>query len=303
MKKGNELNRNIDLGQFKDREGITVGRLNFGLWLIKHRRLFTVVFLVLLVILSVIFYSYAAYHYADYFFFSGKAERQAIDQLSQDSVLADLQSQKVVAKELQPGNVQVFNRSGRYDFLVKIVNPNTDFTASFNYCFLSGSETLGCASGFILPSESKYFPWLGQELKINPGVATLELRDLTWQRINAHQYPDWPAFAAERLRFAVASSTFKSAQESGLSEKIDLNTVQFSISNQSAYSYFAVPLTVVALSGIMPVGVNSYTVNNFLSGETRLVKMTWASSLPTVNKVEVYPSLNILSGDVYLKYQ
>lgn len=302
MKKENELNRSIDINQFKDREGITLGKLNFGLWVVSHRRSFIVGFIVFLLAISAIFYGYSLYSYIDYFFFGGKKEREAINQLADDQAILNIQKLRNTATPLQIGSLQVFGHNGRYDFLVKITNPNKDYASSFSYCALSGETELACEVGFILPSESKYFPILNRELAGFPGGLTLELKDQGWQRIDAHQYPNWPEFSKNHLNFIITDAKFKSAKQTGISDKLELDTVEFSISNQTAYGYFAVPLNIVVFAGTTPVGVNFYSLNNFTSGQTQKIKIVWPNSLPAVDRVEIYPSLNILQKDIYIRY-
>ncbi len=302
MKKENELNRSIDINQFKDREGITLGKLNFGLWVVSHRRSFIIGFIVFLLAISVIFYGYSLYSYIDYFFFGGKKEREAINQLADDQAILNIQKLRNTATPLQIGNLQVFGHNGRYDFLVKITNPNKDYASNFSYCALSGEIELACEVGFILPSESKYFPILNRELAGFPGGLTLKLKDQGWQRIDAHQYPNWPEFSKNHLNFIITDAIFKSAKQTGISDKLELDTVEFSISNQTAYSYFSVPLHIVVFAGTTPVGVNFYSLNNFTSGQTQKIKIVWPNSLPAVDRVEIYPSLNILQKDIYIRY-
>ncbi|HNX10896.1 MAG TPA: hypothetical protein PKI61_02035 [bacterium] len=302
MKNGNQLNRSIDLNEFKDREGISLGRLNFGLWIVSHRRTFIIILIVVLLALSAVFYGYSIYSYVDYFFFGGKKERAAIEQLATDQAIADIQKLRNNSTPLQLGGVQTFSHDGKYDFLTQIVNPNKDFYSDFQYCIYSGEEELACQSGFILPSETKYFSILNQELKGYPGSVALKLKEQGWQRIDAHDYPNWPEFVKNHLNFSITNATFKSAKQTTISEKLDLDTVEFTIANNTSYGYFDVPLNIVVFSGNLPVGVNLYGLNNFASGESRNIKIVWPNSLPTVSRVEVYPSLNILQSDIYIRY-
>jgi len=302
MEKGNKLNRSIDVNQFKDREGISVGKLNFGLWIISHRRFFITALIVFLLAISAIFYGYSIYGYVDYFFFGGKKERLAIEQLAEDQSVADIQKLRNVADPLQLGGMQTFSHNGRYDFLVKIVNPNKDFLSSFEYCATVAGQEVACQTGFILPLENKYFSILNKEISSFPTNATLAIRNQGWQRIDAHQYPNWLDFASSHLNFVISSTTFKTAKQTGISDKLEFDSVEFKIANKTAYNYFEVPLNIVAFSGNSPAGANYYSLSSFKSGETRDVKIIWSNSLPSISRVEIYPSLNILKSDIYIRY-
>jgi len=216
--------------------------------------------------------------------------------------VADIQKLRNNATPLQLGGMQTFNHDGHYDFLVKIVNPNKDFVSSFAYCATVSGQELACQAGFILPLESKYFSILNQALTNFPSNATLAIKNQGWQRIDAHQYPNWPDFASSHLDFVVSSTTFKTAKESGVSDKLELDSVEFNITNKTAYSYSEVPLNIIAFSGNSPAGANYYSLTDFKSGETRNVKMVWSNSLPPISQVGVYPSLNIVKKDIYIRY-
>jgi len=79
--------------------------------------------------------------------------------------------------------------------------------------------------------------------------------------------------------------------------------LEFKITNQTAYAYYEAPLQILLYSGSELVGVQTYSVNNFLAGEKRNVNLSWPGGLQTVSRTEVKPNINILDDDVYLKYQ
>jgi hypothetical protein len=244
--------------------------------------------------LSAGFFIYSSYNYFIYFF-----SNQA-DKLTTDSFLS---SPRKVVTNLEVGAPSVFKIEERFDLAVLLKNPNDKFLANFNYCFKQGEQELDCKKNFILPGEEKYILALGQTIKNDQENVAFVIKDIFWQRINAHQIPNWSNFLAERLNFSFADINFATANNSGLSEKIGLNTLEFNINNLSPYSYYEVPLNILLYNGSELLGVHQYLLTRFLTGESRNVKISWPGNLTTVNRSEIKPDLNITESGVYLKYQ
>lgn len=303
MANKNDLGQSLDLNKYNDRSGLTVKKLNFGLWVASHKKQFILGVIGVLIGISAIFYGYAIYGYVDYMFFGGKREREAVEEIINAPTVSEEQRIKNLAKELEPSSVNSFINNAKYDFLAQVNNPNDNFYASIDYCFVEGEKELACGNTFIFPSEKKYLMSLGLSLEHSPVNPKLNLKKVSWQRLNLHLYPDWKAFSAEHLNFKVSNVEFKTAEASGISEKLKLDVLEFTITNNTAYSYWEVPLNIVLLSSKYPVGANRYIVKEFKSGETRKIKMTWADSLSRLDEALVAPEIQIMDDNVYMKYR
>ena len=73
----------------------------------------------------------------------------------------------------------------------------------------------------------------------------------------------------------------------------------FSLSNDTAFSYYDVGLFVLLKRGSAIVGVNKTTLSTLNSGEETDVTVNWFGTLPSVSQVEVIPELNIFDLGVY----
>jgi hypothetical protein len=299
---GQGLDRPLDLDKFEDSGGLSTQKLNLGLWIVSHRRWFVVGTIALLITLSAIFYGYSIYNYIDYYFIGGVQEQQNIEDLTTMPIISEAQRLRNIAQKITQDSPQFFINNNKYDLLVKATNPNDRLIAYVDYCFLNGAIELSCGSAAILPSESKYLIVLGKELDARPNSLAWTIKDVTWQRLDAHTYPDWPGFSASHLSFAVSQVEFKSAAASGLSEKLNLNNLSFDLKNTSAYNYWEAKFVVLLLQNNAIVGVNTYTLEQFLSGQTRTAKMTWADSISTITDIKVVPDINILDDTIFMKY-
>jgi len=286
--------KDIDLNRYKDPEGLSVKDMDFGLWLSKNRKLFTRLIIIFLIALSAFFFIYSSYNYVIYFL--DKNKNGLVDANNQ------LISPRNVTGEIEVSSLKVLKVNNSYDLTVKIINPNEKFLANIEYCFVQVDEEVACGSDFILPGGEKHVLALNKDLDSSTRQVQFKITKASWQRVNAHDIPDWEKFENEMINFNIENINFDSASESGLSEKLSLNALEFVINNNSAYGYYEVPLNVLLFNGLELVGVNTYLAGDFGAGERKNIRMTWPGNLPIVSRVEIVPNINILDNSVYSKY-
>jgi hypothetical protein len=136
-----------------------------------------------------------------------------------------------------------------------------------------------------------------------PREASLTITELLWQKINAREIPDWNNFHNEHLDFVFDGIIFKSAAASGLSEKLNFNTLEFSATNKTAFNYWEVPFDIFFYNGNSLIGVNQYVLSEFMSKNKRDIRITWPGNLSGVNSVKIVPNLNIFKDNIYIKYE
>ncbi len=284
----NKNEQEIDLAKYRDPSGLTLTKINFGLWLSERRKTISRLVIIGLVIISVFFFSYSIYNYALYFIHQ--------DDLETTPTVVNAPRDQVT--DLVASDPQALKINGYYDLVASIQNPNDRFQASFNYCFLSGETELVCNQGFILPGEKKYLLELNQTVQGEISALTLEIKNINWRRIDNREIPDWPAFYQSRLNLSYNNIKMTPSGTSG-----GRNYFEFTLANNTAYSYEQVPLNIVFYKDYQIVGANRYVANNLMAGESRLVRLSWLTTLAGVNRSEISPDLNILDENVYLKYQ
>jgi len=287
----NKAKTDSRLENYQDASGLSWRQMNFGLWLAENRRNITRAIIILLILISAFFFIFSSYSYLVYFL------RGPVDNQPESQVL----SPRNPINEMTIGSLEIFQNTDSYDLAVRLQNNNDNFSAEFNYCFYQGEITLDCRKGYILPSEDKYLLSLGLELQDLKAVS-FQINDIFWTRVNRRQIPDWAAFFKERINFETANINFLNASRSGLSENIRLNSLEFDFINHSAYSYFNAPLNIYFYNGSDLIGVKSYVVRNFLTGETRPIKIVWSGDLEEANRIEIVPNINILDDQVYLRF-
>jgi len=294
--------QNVNIRRYKDPYGLTLGKMSFGLWLISNRRNFLSIFLAFLILASFIFWSLYLYTFGSYIFKGMKEDQASLKFLSRVLIPEDLLS-NISASDLNFSKLKVFNVSNnKYDFLIKLNNPNKNYFAHFNYCFNNKGEDFACGSSFILPNESKYIMSLGVEIPQNNNIKTskLVLKKLKWERIDHKNFPDWNIFKKNRLNVIGKKIDFLRGESSNLSDKINLNKLILELKNNSAYNYWQVNFNIVLLDRGEEVAANKYIVNNFMSGEKVNGSIVWPGNISRFDEVLIMPEIDITKDDIYI---
>jgi hypothetical protein len=295
MSKDKNESSDDGLESYQDPAGLTLKEMNFGLWLAENRKKILKLITIILILVSAGLFIYSTYHFIAYFRAGDPNNQIIVDNLNT--------SPRKLTEDLQLAPINVFVSGERYDLAVKVKNPNLKFLAIFNYCFVQAENNIFCGAGFILPNEEKYILSLGRTDVAGLSDINFVISDIFWQRIDSHQISNWDNYSRDRLNFAISDINFAAAAGSGLSDRVNLNSLAFTIKNDTSFGYYEVPLNIMLFSGSELVGVNRYPLSNFLAGDIRQVKLSWVGNFRSVNRVEVVPEINIMDSTVYSKYQ
>ncbi len=286
--------KNDNKGKYKDLGGLSEKHLNLGLWFLENKKKFKQLILIFLIVFAASTLSYSAYQFATYWF-KGRAAHQAM--------LVDMTNVTIGSEELRqimaPENllfsfVKVFYVDGKLDFMAKISNPNPRHRADFYYCFEDSGKELACADSFILPNEDKYLIQLAKDLGGSLGNVQLVIKDIAWQRISAHQINDWEQYRNDRLNLEIKDNNLKLERGS--------YNLSFSITNNSPYHYYRLPLQIVLSNTSGESGANQYIVSNFRSGEKVSISISWPAGVDRATKAIILPDIDILDDNVYIPY-
>jgi hypothetical protein len=273
-------------------------RASLALWILKNRRNMFISLIVFLLLVSIVLYSHFFYNLYDYIRYSPE-ERRALREIA---LIGEGVNPTRLAIPLEQGIPESFFHNNRYDFVNKVENPNSNFLVSFRYCFLDGEEVLACDSGRLFPEEEKYLVILSKELDSRPINLDFRIENLSWQRIDFREYPDWPSYYAERMNFIFSDIEFESTRPGALSSS-GVNRLFFNIKNNGPYNYWEIPLTIVLFDQRGIVGLNRYTVLELMSLKDRDINLSWSNSVGSVDRVEIQVDLNILNENNYIRYR
>ncbi len=211
-------NQEVDLSKYKDLSGLSVEKMEFGLWLSENRSRIMKIIVFGLIAISVFFFVYSSYNYVVYFL-TGSIQNDALALIK-----SNVASQRNVAADFVVSAPQILKSGEAYDLVVSVKNPNDKFYANFSYCFMNGGQNLVCGSNFIMPGEEKYISALGQKIDSAALALSFKIDTISWRRVDTHTIPDWGSFANSRLNFSLEGINLALANESGLSEQVGLDS-------------------------------------------------------------------------------
>ncbi|MEI7497962.1 MAG: hypothetical protein WCK11_01605 [Candidatus Falkowbacteria bacterium] len=287
--------------QYRDAEGVSLGKLRFGLWYVKNTPLIRRFGVGILFFVS---FSLAIYGIGGIFYYWGfnYAKDQ---QLIKDELASSINHDYIVLsgpKESIFGPPQVFNpQEGKYDFASEIKNENERFYAMVNYHFVFLGGMTSARSTMILPGEKKHLFALGETLDSAPVGAKLVINSVNWQRMQRHQIPDWPALRQQLLNIEITAPTFVPASGTGLSDQANISQVSFTLANKTVYNYLKADFQVLLYGGGNLMGVYDYPAGPLLSGETRKINFNLAGNYGSVSQVVVVPDIDVMNAGNFLK--
>lgn len=293
----------VDLKNYHDLGGVSLGKLEFGLWYLEHREGLRKFLVIVLSAISVVSWGYFIFSFS-YYLAKGMKEDQ---RLQQELVANEDLSHQIIERN-KPKNLLVETpialggNEGKYDYVAAVRNPNNKLWVEITYYFMVDGQPSGRASAFILPDESKYLMLLGEKTGSRPNNLEVRLDNISWHRLNPKTIPDWESYRSERLGIEIKDIVFTPANASGLSEKLNLSQLDFTAQNKTAYNFWRTDFYILFKSRGMIVGVNRHNIERFKSGESRTVTSNQPGQMLGVDKVEIIPEINVMDPGAYMKF-
>lgn len=281
-----------DITKYEDPTGLSAKNLNIGLWLADNKRLINKIIIVTLSFFSALMVLYSLYGYFYYFTF-GREQEKILEQQRDSLDIASYRDNNS-PKDLEASDVQAISSEGSYGLVAKIKNPNARHYAIVNYCFLLGADQK-CSNSFVLPGEEKLVILPNQKSEEAVNDIKFKIDSISWQRINARNIPHWEAYKTDRLNFSVT----------GLKTSVynNLTYLEFDIANNSAFSYYEVPLNIIARgNGDNITAINRYVLTDFKSGENKSVRLYWPGLSQYMSPIDIVVDLNITDQNIYKPY-
>lgn len=294
-------NNNTDqrIKKFQDFEGLSIDKLNFGLWYVEHIKHLRLIGIIILIIISVVSWLYTIYGFANYYIRGVKEDETMMKQLLETKIIDHSYLAQSVNKDLIIYPAQVLQSSNKtYDLLVQARNTNSKLYGEFNYYFLFNGQKTKQQSGFILPEETKYLFVLAQEFSYQPTDVQLVVENLKWSRLN-RKITNWQDYYNTHFNIINSDIKFVPASQSELSQ----NQLSYNSYNKTPYNYWSVDYLILLFSGNAVINIEKYTLADFMSGQTRLIQLNWLGNIGRVDEVKIIPEINITDQNIYIKYE
>ncbi|MDX9892914.1 MAG: hypothetical protein RB292_00680 [Patescibacteria group bacterium] len=270
--------------------------LKISYWYVTHKVLLKKILAGFLIGLNIILFGYSAYRLLMILLVEDQNFNQQLTVLT-----AELTDYSYFRQAHQPQEIQILSFDALYgtnntlDFVAKIKNPNDDWVGrNVVFQLLIGTQVIDQKVVLVMPQEEKYVVFFGEEL--GGGITpALKIDKVDWKR-----FINFADFAKDRMMFKIENIEFKNASQTGIRGDNPVSTLNFSVKNDSAFSYWEVGLTMILLSGNRVAGANYILLDQFKSGNQRQVEMRWYESLPPISQVLVLPEVDILDKSSYM---
>ena len=271
-------------------------QLKLAYWFASHKLQFKQYFLVLLVMVNVILWILVILYLVFFFVNLGK-HKLVLELLPQNTVEYAQYHETTEPNEIQ--TIQSYAIKGvddGVDMVFELKNPNKDWYASFTYRIIGTNFTSEQFTSFLLPDEQQFIMHLALKDAQQVSSVSLNFDDIQWKRVK-----DYEEYALNRYRFEVSDPIEFIPSTTTSAGIVPVSKAMFSVVNRSAFSFWEVPLTIVAYRGSQIVSVNMVTLDQLMSGEERDVTVTWFESMTGVNRIYVQPHIDILDEGVYIQ--
>ncbi len=293
------LQKKADYQKYTDPTGEFSGQeLKYSFWYVRHRLALYKIIIGALLAVSAVTALYSLFQLGNYLIF-GLQESSAVDK-----GLTSFENYAAMQDRFAPQPIQVIDTavfpggSGKYDFVAEASNPNSNFVVTFEYYFTYNSnQKTPSETTTLLAGESRPIPYLGLEADGYPSSAAIVIERIAWKRLSGHEYLDPAAFQSTRLNFLVSNFVFISGTDGAVA---NADSIQFSLTNQSAYSYKSARFYVGLYLDQNLVGIAPLTIDAFKSLETKQVDLRSFGANLTVTDVRIFPLINTYDAEVYL---
>jgi len=284
------------LKRYKDTEGLSTQRLNFGLWYFRHRKNFFLTIVGVLSVLAAALFIYSLYYFGDYLLRGMTSQQQSVSGLVED---VTLRGTRLDQNSVRPRFIKLISlANGNYDLIGTLTNANTGYWLDFNYYFVVDGQSLDVHAGFVLPQEQHYLLSLNQTLTNQPNSVELIIDNWSWHRLDSHQIPDWSTYKEQYLNFVIQDKKFLGYEDSGLTENLKMASLSFNIVNQTPYSYYEAPLNIIIYQNSEVVSVAQYVIDKFASREKRTIEISLLSDIDEATRIEILPDINIFNQEM-----
>jgi len=270
----------------------------FSLWWVEHRALLRRIGFGVFIAIDAAMLLFVSWTMLDSFAISYESEQRAVAEMVAYGQ-SDLHAYTAAnaADDLEAGEPSVFSiGDNRFDLYTTIRNPNSDWWAEVMYYFVTAEGDSEVREGFILPNEEKPFVEIAFEAETPFFDAEIIVSEVMWHRVDHHAISDYDTWLADRISFEVEGAAF--TKETNFEDEVYGQTA-FSVTNDSAFSYYDPKLFILLKKGSSVSGVNRTTLSEINSGEEVEVSVNWFGTLPSVTSVEVLAEINVFDIDSY----
>ncbi|MFA4873648.1 MAG: hypothetical protein WC659_07030 [Patescibacteria group bacterium] len=219
---------------------------------------------------------------------AGVAQHTALEGSLNDTYV-DIASYRASHKVLPLEVVQVESVEGAEgygDIVAALRNPNEQWIADdVQVQFFIGTKRLPAVTTFLLPMETRIVASFRQQFRKGE-VPRVELSSLSWWRMQGDPRLDISSLTVQGYRYVPLGN--------------GTTRLDFEVVNASPYSFWVVPVTIVAWQGQHIAAAYLTTLEQLTSGETRAASVAWQELLPQITRTTADIALNTLDPNILM---
>jgi len=223
---------------------------------------------------------------------------QTLEQLPYEFQNYEAQHVRYGAKIVTYGTLQIF-QSGTdvYDFVIDATNPNEQWIAEVSYFFQYTGGQTAVEYLTLLPQTTQPLSVLGHTLSGQPRNSTFHVEQVTWKRIDPHVISDVPEYLSSRNIFTVQDVLF----DDGGQDVFGGHRLDFTVTNNSLFSYWSPSFYVSLQDGERRVGVARIQIDQFMTSTTVPIQLRIFRDDFFADSVRLYPLINFFDQDEFME--
>jgi hypothetical protein len=157
-KNNNEKEKRLNLKKYEtDVSGVSLNKLEAGLWWLKNRSKFKKISIFILLGMIIFLWLYSLYNLGNYLLFGMDQDKKMLKELvSVDSERQNLLESRS-AKDVVISSIGILENSSGHDYYALIKNQNEEYRGNFSYCFMRCSNKIACGDDLFCRKKKKIF--------------------------------------------------------------------------------------------------------------------------------------------------
>lgn len=280
-------------------EQMTGQDLKVASWVARHRVFVRGIVIIVCSVIAGGFFLYGVGGLVHYAVFGLPKDNAQADEMVRSTANYDVLRPRYKANDIRILDAGVYEASvNRFDFVANVVNDNLRWAAIISYKFTYSQGETGVVTVTILPQSERPVVVPGYKLEGNyPNDVSFVVESIEWRHIDTHDIADIETYMAERRKFVVSDMVFTPQSES---LNVPSNILQFTLLNNSTYSFWDVPLIVELFQNGTRIGIAQTKVEKLKAGEIRPLDLRTLTPNISVTDIKVHPILNIFDSRVYM---
>lgn len=281
----------------KINEEISNSTLNFGIWYAGHKILLRKIFIISFSALIILLYFYNLYTTLNIFLSDKNNDIKILSSLLTNPIELNTLRNRFKPQELQINGVTLLNHGNKKgDIITEIINPNSNYYAkNIQFSFSDGTKILAKGETYLWPQEKRYITAYNIDNENTLNGVNLRFEKVVWKRMI-----DFKKIQYDMVNFPITVSGYIPGR-SMIGDKSIPGSVKFSIENQTIYNYWDVGVTAILFNGTSVVGSAYTLLHTLYSLEKIPVDLKIINEPAVVTGVEIYPEINILDPNVFLR--